>query len=521
MKYRKDFSLVWIVAQRELVDQMRDWRVIMPMIILVIFFPYLMNFAARQAVDFINQYGANTVAERIIPFLVLVVGFFPVTVSLVVALESFVGEKERGTIEPMLSSPLEDWHMYFGKLIAGTLVPLGAGYLSTALYLGGLVYQKIALPEAEMIIQTLALSTVQTVLMVSAAMVISTQSTSVRAANLLASFIVIPVALLIQGESVLLFWGNNQVLWFAVVGVAIMAGLLVRLGLSHFQRERLIGREIDVLDLRYMLRQFWKAYSGTDQPTATWAWASRKLAQLFRRAPVMTEDATFSLGAAFVRDILSVADWYKHQVGPAFGRLRLPLGVVSLIGLIAIVGAYVYTSQTVTLSENFPISRLFGLLDEQLDGDVLHTNLNVPFLFFNNFRAVVLIMFFGMFSFGVIGILVYILNFSLIGAILGGVELLGIPPWTIFVYGILPHGVFELAAVIFATAAMLNLGVRLVTPEENVSIGEVFIEALAEWVRLMVAVCIPLLLLAAVIEVYVTPGLLIGAVSDVIATMPR
>jgi len=104
----KRFDLAWLVAKRELIDQMRDWRILLPMIILTLFFPYLMNVAARYTIDYVNQFGANLIAERLLPFLILVVGFFPVTVSLVVALESFVGEKERGTIEPLLSSPLED-----------------------------------------------------------------------------------------------------------------------------------------------------------------------------------------------------------------------------------------------------------------------------------------------------------------------------------------------------------------------------------------------------------------------------
>lgn len=33
----KRFSLAWLVAKRELVDQMRDWRILLPMIILTLF----------------------------------------------------------------------------------------------------------------------------------------------------------------------------------------------------------------------------------------------------------------------------------------------------------------------------------------------------------------------------------------------------------------------------------------------------------------------------------------------------
>ena len=78
-----------IVAQREIRDQMRDWRILTPIIILTLFFPVLMNFTAGQAVDFVGRYGAPLIGERLIPFLLMVVGFFPISISLVVALESF------------------------------------------------------------------------------------------------------------------------------------------------------------------------------------------------------------------------------------------------------------------------------------------------------------------------------------------------------------------------------------------------------------------------------------------------
>ena len=135
---RHDWKHIWLVASRELRDQMRDWRIIFPMIALTVFFPFLMMMTARFAVEFVNKYGAGLVGERMVPFLLMVVGFFPVTVALVVALEAFVGEKERGTIEPLLSSPLADWHLYLGKLLAGTVFPLIAAYLGISVYLFGL-----------------------------------------------------------------------------------------------------------------------------------------------------------------------------------------------------------------------------------------------------------------------------------------------------------------------------------------------------------------------------------------------
>src|SRR5450759_4567233 len=112
-----------IVAQREVRDQFRDWRIIFPVLGLTIFFPFLMNFTASQILNFVKEYGATIIGERLVPFLMMIVGFFPISVSLVIALESFVGEKERGSIEPLLNTPLKDWQLYLGKLLAA-IVPV-------------------------------------------------------------------------------------------------------------------------------------------------------------------------------------------------------------------------------------------------------------------------------------------------------------------------------------------------------------------------------------------------------------
>ena len=127
-----DLQIIWLISSRELRDQFRDWRILFPLLILTLSFPFLMNEVAGQAVSFFAKYGTNLIADRLVPFSILIIGFFPITISLVVALESFVGEKERGTIEPLLSAPLENWHLYFGKLMIGVITPLAASYASIA-----------------------------------------------------------------------------------------------------------------------------------------------------------------------------------------------------------------------------------------------------------------------------------------------------------------------------------------------------------------------------------------------------
>ncbi|HMB24685.1 MAG TPA: ABC transporter permease subunit, partial [Anaerolineales bacterium] len=132
---QRNFSAIWMVARREFIDQFRDWRIVAPMLILVSVFPFIADDTTRIAVNFMNRYGGEVILGHLIPFVVLVIGFFPLSFTLVVALESFVGEKERGTIEPLLSSPLEDSHMYLGKLLVGITTPLAFSYASIGIYL--------------------------------------------------------------------------------------------------------------------------------------------------------------------------------------------------------------------------------------------------------------------------------------------------------------------------------------------------------------------------------------------------
>jgi hypothetical protein len=51
--------------------------------------------------------------------------------------------------------------------------------------------------------------------------------------------------------------------------------------------------------------------------------------------------------------------------------------------------------------------------------------------------------------------------------------------------------------------------VLLVTPRAQRSLGEVVIEAIADWMKIFLGLVLPLLAIAAVVEAWITPGLLL------------
>src|SRR5574341_2091816 len=95
-----------ILTRREIRDSLRDWRITVPILILTLVFPWIMNLTTRVAIAFTEEYQATIIPIHLIPFAMMIVGFFPISFSLIIALEAFVGEKERNSLEPLLTTPL-------------------------------------------------------------------------------------------------------------------------------------------------------------------------------------------------------------------------------------------------------------------------------------------------------------------------------------------------------------------------------------------------------------------------------
>ncbi|MFM8321391.1 MAG: stage II sporulation protein M [Chloroflexota bacterium] len=463
---RQVISGALVITKRELRDQVRDWRILVPIMLLTVGFPWLMNFTASQAVEFVSKYEAPIIAERLIPFLLMIVGFFPLSVSLVIALESFVGEKERHSIEPLLCSPLSDVQLYFGKLLASMMLPLIASFLGIAVYLFGIAWQVGWRPQPLLLVQMLLLTLVQAVVMVSGAVVVSSQTTSVRAANLLASFIIIPMTFLIQAESIIMFWAIYDVLWWMILALVIIAGLLVRTGVAYFNREEMLGRELDILDLRGSFRLFIRSFTG---------------------------------GAR------SLPEWYRRQVLTSLKEIRLAILVMALGLLIGVWAGTQISKQFVLPPELLSLDRLDQGFVEGLQEIRFFSPAGVAAIVFQNLRVLALASLLGIFSFGVLSILVMMLPLALISYVGAGISAAG-GSWLLFFTAlVLPHGILEIPAIVIGGATILSLGATLTAPAQGKTVGEAFVIALARWARLMIGVVIPLFLGAAVLEVFLTP----------------
>lgn len=459
-----------IVTRREVRDSFRDWRIMTPIFLLTLVFPLLANALTDVFVSFFVDHGADPLLPALLPLLPMIVGFFPVSISLVIALETFVGEKERLSLEPLLSTPLTNTELYLGKSFAAMIPPLMASYTGLLIYLGGLILgPQQWRPPVMLIVQIVVLTTVQALLMVTGAVVISSHTTSTRAANLLASFIIIPVSVLVMVEGVIMVQPHRRfLLWFIALGLAVTVVLFVRMGARLFNREDLLGRTIDQLRLRGMARAFWTQFRGPDGP--------------------------FSLGR-----------WYREGVFPAVARLRTGAAVVLLCVLLALAGGAL-----MGLHWRLPLD------DAATDRDALAANLRAFFdmgqggsrlvlaVLFQNVRVLALGGLLASFTFGVAPLIFVMLPFGIIGFLIP--QVIGSPLGPgLLLAGLAPHGLFEVPAIVLAGATSLRLGAIVTRPPHGLTAGQAWLRALSDAAQVGIGIVLPLLVVAAIVEVLLTP----------------
>lgn len=475
-----------IITRREVRDSFRDWRIIAPIIILTFFFPFLAQDVAGRFSNFLADFGAELIGDRMIPFLLMIVGFFPISISLVIALETFVGEKERRSLEPLLSTPLTNTELYIGKTLSAMIPPLIASFGGMTVYLLTLLGGELQWrPEPMLIVQIFLLTIVQALVMVTGAVVVSSQTTSTRAANLLASFIIIPMTLIINGESFIMFIAPDAnspsgigALWSIIVGMFIVVALLLRIGNSIFNREELLGRTIDALNLRNIFRSVWKWIIAID------------------------DEGT---------PARNIFHWYRAGTLYSVKKLKTPIIISVLVFFAAFIAGYVVGLQPgwqLPLTSDTTNIEAYNTTEDLFDNFFSTTgNQRASFLRFviwQNARVLLAATILGMFSFGVAPLIITPIVYAILGYVLSQFILAGFD-LTIFVAALLPHGIIEIPVILLATAIAFRLGAVMTKPPSGETVGFAWTVAVGDTIKLWVTLVVPGLLLAALLEVFLTP----------------
>jgi len=467
-----------VITRREVRDSFRDWRIVTPILLLTLIFPWIMSLASKVAANFALAYGvadnAAIIAQQLVPFSLLIVGFFPISFSLVIALETFVGERERNTLEPLLATPISDGELYLGKLLAAMLIPVTASYLGLIFHLIGLRWTTDYHIPAQAFLQVVLLTTMEALVMVAGAVVVSSHTTSVRAANLLASFIIVPIALFLQGEAVLLFWMRYDVIWLAILGLLIVDLALVRTGIRIFNREEILARQYDEVTLSGLRRSFSRFWSSPPGQIPS------------------PEPSPLTLGRL-----------YRSHLPRLLRRYLSPLSVVLVVMAGGLLVGWAFAVR-------YPLrGGLEGLVNSDLGREWqdlgLLPGLSAWSLFVHNVRALLIAALLGVISFGAAPLLLLLVPLGMVGFLLGQAASVGYSPFITLAAFVLPHGLVEIPAAWIATAFALEIGAAILAPPRGLSLGEGFLLAIVNFLKVFFLLVVPLLLLAAFLEARVTP----------------
>ncbi len=490
-KQHASLSRALIVTRRELRDTLRDWRIITPIITLVLVLPFLLAATLNAlSANLARDLGQATFYGKLLPFTTLAIGFLPMSFCLVIALETFVGEKERNSLEALLSAPLTDQELFMGKYLAATLPTVAASVFASLSF--SVIFTLMGQPfpvEPVLLLTFLALNIVQALVMVAGSVLVSTHTTSVRAANIMASFIILPMSLAVQLEAVLLL-NNLQIgLYFMLLALFVLLLLLMRSGVKIFNREGIIAREGDNFSLKGILRGFGYFFRRTPQEALAnqkaglrwtpWRFYRYDIPQIIS----LHKAASLVVGLAIVGGII-VCIWVSTW--PSVQAARNDLGL----------------NDSLRGAQN-PLCQATGLNSLNISG---LRGVTWQGLFINNTLAVLFGSALSMISLGVIGILLLMVSTAPVGFIAGFFFQLNLNPLPLLAGFILPHGLVELAAAILGIAAAMKISTSIIAPPEGMTIGQSFQFAIVNYIKLL-ALVVPLLLIAAIIEANITPAI--------------
>jgi uncharacterized membrane protein SpoIIM required for sporulation len=290
----------------------------------------------------------------------------------------------------------------------------------------------------------LAVSTLcQVAAMVAGAVIISLNARTMRAANVMASFIILPMSVVLQVEAALILLGRTEFLWGFAGFMIVLAAVLLRMGLAGFSREALLAREVG---LRSPLKR-----------------VSAAVRTAFGRRP------------GFFRLL-----WLR-RVPMAIAAAGLPVGAAA--GYLAAITSAIPSSAVKPALSSLINSAGSGSSTDQ-----------VVAIFSHNVLAFLVVPLIAVATAGLSGFLLTFFPGFLLGYVAA------VSSWSIALGGVFPNGVVEIPAAVIAGALAIQIGATAIHMEASGGWTTRVLAASADYVRAL-RWLIPALAVAAILEV--------------------
>jgi ABC-2 type transport system permease protein len=250
---------IWTIAAKDLRESTATSQVLAPVYPVGLLLA-LRSMSVTQAHELISKIptsafpgaGELTVQGQAayISTVYLFAGFFliiPTMVAVVLAANSFAGEKERHTLEGVLYTPVTDTALVVGKIVGAALPAVVVSWVCFAVYtvlvnlLGNPLVGHWYFPTLNWWVLMLLLVPAVAVFVTACVVWVSARVSSYQSANSIAGFAVLPLILLVVGQATgVMLLGPA---FFAVLGLVLAVAdvFMMRWIIATFDRERVVA----------------------------------------------------------------------------------------------------------------------------------------------------------------------------------------------------------------------------------------------------------------------------------------
>jgi ABC-2 type transport system permease protein len=265
-----------LIAARELKETLRDPNLLLPLLVM----PALVGFLA--GVSAFASFGpspgavgtavANAALDRLPPaavqhlsnlpttnrdatleillkaFSIPLFWVIPVALTPAVAADSFVGERERLSLEPLLAAPISTAQVLVGKLVA-SVIPAACGTWLGVLVLwamtfmsGTKLYPRVLIADPDWLFSLVVVTPLVALFTAGVAALIATRVSGYRVAYQLNGLIALPVVLLLIPATAFTFLVTGAAFGYVAAFFALLDLGIVVWANRLFDRERLLSR---------------------------------------------------------------------------------------------------------------------------------------------------------------------------------------------------------------------------------------------------------------------------------------
>jgi ABC-type transport system involved in multi-copper enzyme maturation permease subunit len=171
----------------------------------------------------------------------------PVMVSMIIAADSFAGEKERKTLEGVLYTPVTDSELIFGKIIASFVPSMIVSWACFALYavilnvLGMPVFHRIYFPTLNWWVLMLLVVPTISFLSIGVMVLVSARVRGYQEANSMGGMVVLPIIALVAGQASGLMYLSTIIMLLVGLFLLFIDALLFYTISNTFHRDRLVA----------------------------------------------------------------------------------------------------------------------------------------------------------------------------------------------------------------------------------------------------------------------------------------